>query len=205
MAEQMVVFKGTRDGVFLFIDEEYSLEIIKNKIEEKITSARTFFQGIQDIKIKGTSLSHEDLEQLSSWMKDTYGIKVKKAKDEKEVTIDQEVIKEGQTKFIYSTLRSGQRVEFEGNIVIIGDVNPGAEIIATGNIIIMGTLRGIAHAGALGNKYAVVVSLLLQPTQLRIANIIARAPDQQLYKPTCPEKACVNEEKIVIIPYYKNI
>jgi len=75
------------------------------------------------------------------------------------------------------TLRSGQSIHYDGNIVILGDVNPGAEVVAAGNVVVMGILRGVVHAGANGNEAAVVIALRLQPTQLRIANHITRAPD----------------------------
>lgn len=75
------------------------------------------------------------------------------------------------------TLRSGQQIAFDGNVVVLGDVNPGAEIIAGGDIIVMGALRGLAHAGAKGRSDAVVVALELQPTQLRIGHRLGRPPE----------------------------
>src|SRR5215212_6482908 len=71
------------------------------------------------------------------------------------------------------TLRSGTRIEFSGHVVIFGDVNPGAEIISEGNVIVWGRLRGMVHAGAKGNKAAVICALDLSPTQLRIADEVS--------------------------------
>ncbi len=214
MAEEIVVFKGNRDGLYLIINRENDLEVLKKKIQEKIASAQSFFQGIKQIKLNGTSLSQEDLSDLSNWLEERYQIEIVDIEEKKEE--DQNIsqtkkgtysysIEEGITKFIYTTLRSGSKVQYNGNIVIIGDVNPGAEVIAAGNIIVMGALRGIAHAGFLGNERACVIAFSLQPTQLRISNIITRAPDQQDFKPTCPEKACIKEDSIIILPYYKNL
>ncbi len=87
-------------------------------------------------------------------------------------------IDEGTTKFYRGTVRSGQRIAFDGNLVILGDVNPGAVIEATGNVVVMGLLRGVVHAGSDGNKEAIVAALGLYPTQLRIADIITRSPDE---------------------------
>lgn len=81
------------------------------------------------------------------------------------------------TMLVQRTLRSGQAIEFDGNIVVLGDVNPGAELIATGHIIVMGALRGVVHAGAMGDESASVTAFLLEPTQLRIATHITRPPD----------------------------
>lgn len=81
-------------------------------------------------------------------------------------------IEEGQAKFYYGSLRSGQKLEYDGNLIIIGDVNGGAEVFATGNIIILGTLRGLAHAGATGNTKATISAMEMKTPQIRIANII---------------------------------
>lgn len=213
MTEDIVTFKGSKDGLHLMIHYENDLEVIKEKIQEKIASAQSFFQGVQKICLKGTSLSQQDLLNLSRWLSLKYEIELKvetKEEETKETSYKKEVfhshfIEDGKTKFIDHTLRSGSRVKYNGNVVIIGDVNPGAEVIAAGNIIVVGVLRGVAHAGALGNKEAFVVAFSLQPTQLRISDIITRSPDQQDFKPICPEKACIKEDAIVILPYYKNI
>ena len=80
--------------------------------------------------------------------------------------------------FLKQTLRSGQAVSHSGHLVIIGDVNPGAEVMAEGDITVWGTLRGVAHAGIGGNTRAEIRALRLQAMQLRIAHAIARAPDR---------------------------
>ena len=103
------------------------------------------------------------------------------------------------TKFHKGTLRSGKFISYEGNVVVIGDVNPGAEVEATGNIVVVGTLRGIVHAGASGNKEACVVALNLQPTQLRIADIITRMRERRpASQGIVPEQAYIKDDAIVI-------
>lgn len=103
--------------------------------------------------------------------------------------------------YVRQTVRSGQRLEHDGHLVICGDVNAGAEIFATGDIVVFGTLRGVAHAGAKGDEGARIVATNLRPTQLRIATRIARSPDQgspPLSK--FPEVALVEEGEIHISP-----
>ena len=113
------------------------------------------------------------------------------------------IVEEGITKFVYGTLRSGQEVSFNGNIVVIGDVNPGALLRAKGNIVVLGSLRGVAQAGIGGNKYAVVAAYSLLPTQLRIAEMIVRPPDDDMqYK--LPEIAKIVDGRVVIEPYLPN-
>jgi septum site-determining protein MinC len=98
------------------------------------------------------------------------------------------------------TLRSGRSIQHEGHIIILGDVNPGAEIIAGGDVIVWGKLRGLVHAGADGNNAAVICALDLSPTQLRIANQIAVSPPGQRRKPT-PETAVIRDGQIVAEPW----
>ena len=77
-----------------------------------------------------------------------------------------------ETKFHKGSLRSGQKIEEDSSIVIIGDVNAGAEVVASDNIVVLGTLRGLAHAGAKGNTKAIIAAGKLDSVQLRIANIV---------------------------------
>lgn len=117
---------------------------------------------------------------------------------------DYEAIK-NPTLMIRRTLRSGQRVHFRGNVVVVGDVNPGAEITAAGDIVVMGWLRGVAHAGAYGNAHAMVSAFRLNPTQLRIAHLIARAPDDAAEAvPDGPEYAEVREGHLTIDQWQPN-
>jgi septum site-determining protein MinC len=98
---------------------------------------------------------------------------------------------------VKQTIRSGQRLEHEGDIVVKGDLNPGGEIVATGDIIVLGALRGIAHAGASGNRQAEIVAFTLAPVQLRIAHIISRAPEERKGRQG-PVVATIKGEKIVV-------
>ncbi|TAM61151.1 septum site-determining protein MinC [bacterium] len=99
------------------------------------------------------------------------------------------------------TLRGGQALRRHGSIVVLGDVNPGAELIATGDIVVIGALRGIAHAGAQGDVGACVFALDLSPTQLRIGPHIAVAPEGERRRSPVPELARIEDGRIVIVPY----
>lgn len=87
------------------------------------------------------------------------------------------------TKFIRGNLRSGQREEYSGSIAILGDVNYGAEVIAGENIIVTGKIRGLAHAGANGNKKAIISANSIEPTQVRISNILKEIPENNYKLP----------------------
>src|SRR5205807_4494181 len=101
------------------------------------------------------------------------------------------------TLFLRRTVRSGQAIHHHSNVVVLGDVNPGAEIIAAGDIIVWGVLRGMVHAGYPDNENALVCSLQLSPVQLRIAHLLSRPPEgfeaQQR-----PEVASIRQEQIIV-------
>ena len=89
-------------------------------------------------------------------------------------------VETSETKFYRGSLRSGQKVEFEGSLIILGDLNGGAEAIAGENIAVLGTLRGLAHAGAKGNKKAIIAASSIECPQIRIANIVKEIERDEL-------------------------
>ena len=99
-----------------------------------------------------------------------------------------------ETKFVQNSLRSGQREEYPGSIVICGDVNAGAEIVAGGNIMILGALRGVAHAGANGNTMAIISANIIDVTQIRIANLVREVTERVEKCPICK----IEKNEIVI-------
>jgi septum site-determining protein MinC len=99
------------------------------------------------------------------------------------------------------TLRSGQALRHAGHVVLIGDVNPGAEVVAGGDVVVWGKLRGIVHAGAMGDESHVVCALELAPTQLRIGSLVTRSPDEKRRRRVRPEMAFVSRGQIVVEPW----
>lgn len=99
------------------------------------------------------------------------------------------------------TLRGGQALHHPGNVVIVGDVNPGAEIVASGDVLVFGRLAGVAHAGAQGDEAARVFALDLNATQLRIATFIAAEAEEARRVRAVPEAALVRDGRIVIVPF----
>lgn len=104
-------------------------------------------------------------------------------------------IENSETKFHQGGLRSGQKVEFEGSLVILGDVNSGAEVIAGENIVVLGALRGLAHAGAKGNKKAIIAAQQIECPQIRISNIVKEIEKNEIGETTY-KYAYISEDKI---------
>lgn len=112
--------------------------------------------------------------------------------------VDQEDLVDENTILVQRNLRSGQTIRYNGNVVVLGDVNPGAEISAAGNVIVMGALRGVVHAGAGGDENAIVLAFKLQPTQLRISDHITRPPDNEAVETDHPEMARIRDGVVTI-------
>lgn len=135
---------------------ESEIEIIKKTINEQI----------KDVEIKFDDIS------------DLLGLHTIKKTFETNTDISE-------TKFVQNSIRSGQKEEYAGSIVICGDVNPGAEVVAGGNIMVLGTLRGVAHAGANGNKKAIISANCIEVTQVRIANLVKEVAERMEKCPIC--------------------
>lgn len=103
--------------------------------------------------------------------------------------------------FINETLRSGRSIYYHGHVIVKGDINPGAEVIADGNIVVWGKLYGLVHAGAEGDESATVSALDLSPTQLRIADFITVAPPPDKKRVPIPESASIRDGQIVAEPW----
>jgi septum site-determining protein MinC len=217
MGEASVTFRATVNGLIIIMSEEDCFESIFEQIEKKVASAGKFFKGASlAVKYRGKKLSKDEESKISELMTSKTGAEIKSFEEDMEIPATAQApapahqrvkirkyffngIEEGITKFYRGTVRSGQLINFDGNLVVIGDVNPGGEVIATGNVIIMGSLRGIVHAGADGNKSAVVVAFNLQPTQLRIADVITRSPDEKSNRGVLiPELAFVKDDMVYI-------
>lgn len=202
MKEELVSFKGIKEGIYIFI-KKGDFKNIKKELQIKLVEYKDFYNGANILGIKSESLKEEEIKELLHMMEYKFDLCIDEKGipsylEEKTSNIE---IKEGMTKFINATIRSGQIIEYHGNIVIIGDVNPGALVKATGNIVILGKLRGVVHAGMDGNENAYVAAFELQATQLRIGDIIARKPDEGFLMSNIPEIAKVYKGEVLIQPY----
>ena len=202
-----IEFKGTKDGFIIVINNEADYEEARKNLIDKINSNLFFFKGSQFCDIYATNLNEKEKLDLINFLKEKYNINF--SKKEKAIinklssdTMYYNTNGEKPTKFIKNTIRSGAFVEYEGNIVVLGDVNPGAQLIADGNIVVMGVLRGIAHAGSKGDESAFVSAIKRNPIQLRISSVIAISPDDDTYSSnSLPQIAFVHDGQIVIENY----
>ena len=196
---QYVRFKGSRTGLQLVLDESADFTVILDNLQAKLESAVVFFTKGTTVEVPPQMrvLTLDEQEKLIKLLA-VYGLiyskTVQKSESLEKVSDKTEKLK---TLFVAKTIRSGQEVVYNGSVVIIGDVNPGAKVIASGDIIIRGTCRGVVHAGAYGNMDATITANRMLASQIRIASLIARAPDH-LEQPEYTEIARIKDGNVII-------
>ena len=204
--ENYVIFKGTKDGVTVLFDADAPFEELCQQLEKKVEEAGKFFDNVKtSLAFKGRSFSDEEEETLFQIITEHTSMQITFLKTEnnelKQLSdlLEKEMSPHNLTKFHKGSLRNGQKIEFDGSLVIVGDVNPGAEIKASGNIIVLGQLKGMSHAGCKGMADAFIAAVYMAPVQLRIADIITRFPEENKKGPKPPEYAFIQQGQIFVM------
>jgi septum site-determining protein MinC len=209
-----ILIKGNKDGINTTINMNKfaCFEDMLQLLIKKLSKGKHFYKGttlILSMDLK--SINKKEVETLKETLLTEIELKDIVLEDiekeaEKETQKETRVfsgVNEGKTKFIRKTVRGGQSIRYQGNIVIIGDINSGAEVYATGNVIVLGRIRGKVSAGTNGNSKAVIAAFLLQPEILTIASVVAMSPDD-VEKPSYPELAKIKDGAIIVEPYLPN-
>lgn len=192
-----------KDEVLIKIDDNAVQRKIVSELVKKLKDLKKMYQDEKTpIRVTGKVLSNKDLEEIRKVIKREIDVEVK---FDSPTTLGlhsitrsfKRDVEKSETTFHKGSLRSGQKLEVEGSIVVIGDVNAGAEVIAADNIAVIGNLRGLAHAGAKGNKDAVIAASTLDVVQLRISNIV-REIDREEEGIIEHAFIYVDEDKIII-------
>ncbi len=209
---ELVSIKGTRQGLVIMVDANADYEQVKDYLHKKMQSAKGFFRGARFSLVPGENVSESqkaELQQICSQYGLIHDEKVKLPSfeqsspktNENRINYDKETFTKRpgeKTLLVRRTLRSGQSIQYDGNVVILGDVNAGSEVIAGGSIMVLGRINGVVHAGATGDTSAYVVACKLCPSQLRIASAIATSPDDE---PEYPEIARLKDNQIIVSRY----
>ncbi|HLQ95005.1 MAG TPA: septum site-determining protein MinC [Pseudogracilibacillus sp.] len=181
--EQIVTVRGTKEGLIFHLDDDCSFDVLYEALYSRIASTSKQ-EGNQSapiiLKLGYRYLHREQKQKLKQLIEQENQFKIERY--DSQVVDKQEAekwLEESSVKLMTQVVRSGQLLEVKGDLLLVGDVNPGAEVKASGNIYVLGQLNGIAHAGAYGNEAAVIAASYMNPMQLRIANYISRAPDYE--------------------------
>ena len=191
-----------QDCSIIKISEEANQQEIIKSLSEKLPELKNLYQDEKTpIKITGKVLKNKEIEEVKNLIKKEIDVEVIFDMPQTLglsgiVRAFQKEIDFSETKFFKESLRSGQKIEEEGSIIVLGDVNSGAEVIASENIVVLGRLRGLAHAGAQGNKKAIIAANSIEGPQIRIANIVKEIEfeDIEIRK----QYAYIDDESIIL-------
>lgn len=214
---QPVVLKSNRYGINLILDADMPFGQLEEAILEKFRESEKFFKNAKiAISFEGRRLSQEEEFSILDMIEKNTSIQIICVIDQDEMReqmykekIDSyyQDVADNTGEFYKGTLRSGQVLKCDTSIVIIGDVNPGAKIIAKGNIVILGSLKGNAYAGAAGDESCFVTALDMDPVQIKIGNVIGRSADRgpweairNRHRTMDPQIALVSKGNIMIEP-----
>ena len=201
-----VIIKGNKYGFQIVLNPTLPFEELLREVAEKFKESIRFFDFSQSIAVsfEGRDLTQGEQNLLVDTIVENSGLKInyiinggkavetefaealsdaqeEDQEEEEELDFPESIVgKNGQ--FYRGTLRSGQKIEVEGSIVVLGDINPGAQIVAGGNVVVLGCLKGTVYAGYPQDRGAFVASLMMEPMQIQIGDCIARSPDQKAKK-----------------------
>ncbi|WP_438444323.1 septum site-determining protein MinC [Gorillibacterium sp. sgz5001074] len=188
-----VTIKGVKDGLVFLFDDTCTfgelVEDLKHKLEKTHQNILTGPLIHVFVKLGNRYATDEEKEELRSIIAARGNLLVQSIDSEPDKL---KALEEGRIQVIKSIVRSGQVLHVEGNVMLMGDVNPGGIITATGDIYVMGSLRGMAHAGFSGNETSIIAASHMRPTQLRISQVISRPPDEWGVGDTYMEFAYIN-------------
>jgi septum site-determining protein MinC len=219
-----IAIKGTRNGLLLTLEPETPFIEVLNALSDRLAEAPSFFRGASlAVDTSRRMLGGSERTQLENLLAayqmsvtSLAGLAAGREEDDEGVlasvglspfartgplgdtqSASNDLRSSDDTLFLRRTVRSGQAFQHPSNIVVLGDVNHGAEIVAGGDVIVWGVLRGMVHAGYPDNEAAYVCSLLLAPVQLRIAHLLSRPPEGVDVQPH-PEVAAIRNGRIVV-------
>ena len=198
-----IVFK--KDETIIYIDEDMEQKKIVDALKKKMSEFKKIYKDKNTpILVTGKVLKNREIDEIQKLISEQLNVQVEF--DSPKVLglygIKKTFYKEidtSEAKFHKGSLRSGQKIEFEGSLVILGDVNGGAEVVAGENIVILGTLRGLAHAGAKGNKNAIIAAGVIDAPQIRIANKILERERQSLSEKSLKTFAYINDKEEIVL------
>ena len=199
-----VTIKGTKDGLSLILSDSSSFSEVLEELDAKLKLADKFRDKHHRIKVRihtgNRLLTDEQIDRIEHIVTKERNLEIETI--EANVLQKEEaerLIRESQFHLVNRMIRSGQVLHVKGDLLLVGDVNPGGKVVATGNIFIMGKLKGIAHAGYPDNRQAVVVCGKMMPQQIRIADLLTRAPDEDETWGQETECAYVNHDNEITI------
>ena len=206
--DRLVTIKSNRYGLEIYLDSEVSFETLLDEMELKLKDSAKFFEGVKmAVSFHNRLLSQQEEQKILDLISGTAGIDIVCIVDKENEMMYKSMVeqallnvRENDGQFYRGTLRKRQILESDTSILILGDVEYGAKIIAKGSVVVIGTLSGSVYAGADGNMDAYVAALSMQPKQIRIGNVSSRRYQTDCRQPfqTGPQIAVCNADSILL-------
>ena len=199
--KQHITIKGVKDGLIFRFDDQCEFADLMDELQFKLEkSHQQLLSGPLvhvHVKLGGRDATEDDKEQIRSAIRQQGNLLVQSIESEAPAAVPDGAHRE-EFKLMTGMIRSGQTVEHEGSLLLLGDLNPGGIVRCTGDIYVLGALRGMAHAGQGGRTDAIIAASLLRPTQLRIADIISRPPEEWMSGDASMEYAYLEDGRMQI-------
>ena len=227
--KEVVKVSGRGSNVGFILDDRVPFQEVEDRLRFHLHNSHGWFAGAEvTVNVGRRVLDAQDLSRLKGILEDEYRLRVSSfhgEDDASKASIDEGLMAtvaqmhldqvptcfdeapnpQRNPLFVKSNCRSGTIIDHSDDVIVLGDVNPGAQIIASGDIIVIGTLRGVAHAGANASdgESAVIIALSLKPSQLRIGMHLSVAPPEKpkASRASKPEIAYVSGKSIVVAPF----
>lgn len=200
--KSIILVNMKRNEIIIKINEEASQDKIIEALEKKMPVLKKLYKEAKNpILVTGKFLKDKEMEEIKELISKEINVEIN-FDNVNELGLHgirkayEQNVENSETYFFRGGVRSGQKIEFEGSIVVLGDVNAGAEVIAGENIVVLGNLRGLAHAGAKGNKKAIIASHRIECPQLRIANVLKEMEKEEVEE--TKQFASIIEDEIIL-------
>lgn len=199
-----ISIKLAKEEIIITIQEKATKEEIIECLKKKLEELKKLYKEEKTpILVTGKVLKNKEIEEIRKIIKEKIDVEIKFDSPENlglysiKKVFNRE-IETSETKFYKGSLRSGQKIEYEGSLVILGDVNAGSEVMAGDHVIVLGALRGLAHAGAKGNKKAIIAAEKIEAPQIRIANVVKEMEKEDTYEESIKKYAYIEGEEMII-------
>ncbi|HZG58030.1 septum site-determining protein MinC [Paenibacillus sp.] len=181
--KSLVTIKGVKEGLLFVLDDAAPLADVLSELSHKLEHTHSHFLTGPIVHVHVRLGKRASTEETKAALKEAFAFRgnllvqsIQSEPDTEEAAAAELLTPSMKT--VSGIVRSGQTLHHDGDVLLIGDVNPGGTITSTGHILVLGSLRGLAHAGVGGDEHAVIAASHLRPTQLRIANVVSRPPDE---------------------------
>ena len=200
-----ITINTKKDSIVIKIDENAEQDEIMQELNQKLVELKKLYkEDDTPITVTGKVLKNKEIDQIQEEINKNINVKV--FFDSPRIlglhgikkTFNKDIAT-SETKFHKGALRSGQRIEFEGSLVILGDVNDGAEVIASENIVVLGALRGLAHAGAKGDNDAMIAASSIESQQISISNVVKEIERDEINKEEIKTYAYLDKDCNMVI------